>query len=102
MKNDTIRTRAVTSGGGRSTNVDSSADLPAHGPARHHAYGPASAGQTEPGQLRHLPVPAKQLGACDPPHLLQVRIRAQGCPYRSSEEIELNVVITDLRPLRAA
>src|SRR5258708_5145280 len=42
MKNDTIRTRSATSGGGRSTNVDNSADLPAHGPARHHVYGAPS------------------------------------------------------------
>ena len=38
MKNDTMRTRSSTSAGGRATNVDISADFPAHGPACHHVY----------------------------------------------------------------
>ena len=42
MKNDTSRTRSRTAGGGRSTKVDSSAVLPAQGPACHHAYAPRS------------------------------------------------------------
>jgi hypothetical protein len=44
----------------------------------------------------------KQFRRRDPPHLLQVRIRAQPSFHRPGEEIELTVAITDLRPLRAA
>ena len=40
MKNATTCTRDRTASGGSSTNVDNNADLPAHGPACHHTYGP--------------------------------------------------------------
>jgi hypothetical protein len=42
MKNDTIHTRPANSGGERRTKVDSRADFPAQGPARHHMYRPRS------------------------------------------------------------
>jgi hypothetical protein len=40
MKNATTCTRDRVASGGSSTNVDSNADLPAHGPACHHTYPP--------------------------------------------------------------
>ena len=70
-----MRTCWDTSLGGRSTNVDSSADFPYKASARHQTYGSVRL-QAEPSQFGEFCLPAQQarwILRGDPPHLLQIR-----------------------------